>query len=512
MQFQSRKILFPLFASIIIVSFILQHAWWCEDAFLTFRSLDNFVNGYGLRWNVDERVQVFSNPLWLLIHIPLYYVHRDIFTTMLAISIVISALTVFVLASSLGRDRLLVVVSALLPLIFSNAFLDWSSSGMENPLTHLLLVLFFIAFLGSSTCSLAYFVFIFSLSLVNRIDSAIFMLPALMFMFFKKKGWGSPCSLVAAGAPAILWFSFSLFYFGFLFPNSRYAKLGAGLPLTAYLKLGLPYFHDLVRDHFFTAFVMVCALAIGLRCIFQYWRRRDAFYLRLSLTSLGLFAFILYILCMGGDCYSGRFWSAPFCLSVIVLSMWLHAVIPQKSRKTWIGALAAVFLCMKGVDGLIANDEAIGPANIASPEDMFKLKNNIGTMQFFQHPWPQKGLQLRKASEREPGKRTIDTCGACGVIPFYTGPSYIFVDFFAVADPLLARMPANAGKFESSHFGRLVPLGYLRARETGQLDEMDEPLRSYYQKLHLVISGNLLSLKRAKAILSLNILKSPSDR
>ena len=42
-------------------------AWLCDDAYISFRTADNFVHGYGLTWNVQERVQAYTHPLWLLL-------------------------------------------------------------------------------------------------------------------------------------------------------------------------------------------------------------------------------------------------------------------------------------------------------------------------------------------------------------------------------------------------------------------------------------------------------------
>ena len=39
-------------------------AWLCDDIFITFRAVDNFLAGYGPVWNVGERVQVYTHPLW----------------------------------------------------------------------------------------------------------------------------------------------------------------------------------------------------------------------------------------------------------------------------------------------------------------------------------------------------------------------------------------------------------------------------------------------------------------
>src|SRR5262245_9291823 len=45
-------------------------AWVADSAYLTFRTIDNLINGYGLRWNIAERVQVFTHPLWLALLTP----------------------------------------------------------------------------------------------------------------------------------------------------------------------------------------------------------------------------------------------------------------------------------------------------------------------------------------------------------------------------------------------------------------------------------------------------------
>ena len=46
---------------------VLQNAWLHEDAFITYRSIDNLINGYGPTWNTTERVQTFTHPLWFFV-------------------------------------------------------------------------------------------------------------------------------------------------------------------------------------------------------------------------------------------------------------------------------------------------------------------------------------------------------------------------------------------------------------------------------------------------------------
>ena len=46
---------------------LVRTAWVGDDAYFTFRTIDNFVHGYGLRWNIAERVQAYTHPLWMLL-------------------------------------------------------------------------------------------------------------------------------------------------------------------------------------------------------------------------------------------------------------------------------------------------------------------------------------------------------------------------------------------------------------------------------------------------------------
>lgn len=36
---------------------VVWRAWVCDDAYISFRVVDNALHGYGLRWNVDERLR-----------------------------------------------------------------------------------------------------------------------------------------------------------------------------------------------------------------------------------------------------------------------------------------------------------------------------------------------------------------------------------------------------------------------------------------------------------------------
>jgi hypothetical protein len=52
----------PWIASAVLLGSVFYKAWIGDDAAITARVIDNLLHGYGLRWNVDERVQAFTHP------------------------------------------------------------------------------------------------------------------------------------------------------------------------------------------------------------------------------------------------------------------------------------------------------------------------------------------------------------------------------------------------------------------------------------------------------------------
>lgn len=116
------------------------HAWLCDDAYITFRTIENFVAGRGLTWNPGERVQVFTHPAWMFLLSGLRYVTGEIYWTSLGAGLGLS-LAAFVLLIARFARTWPAALLATGVLTASKAFVDYSTSGLENPLTHLLLVL-----------------------------------------------------------------------------------------------------------------------------------------------------------------------------------------------------------------------------------------------------------------------------------------------------------------------------------------------------------------------------------
>src|SRR5262245_47147888 len=98
-----RKLIIPMLA--IFITLLVQTSWVGDDAFITMRTADNFVHGYGLRWNVAERVQSYTNPLWLFLVAGVYFFSENSHLTLMFLSIFVSALAVFLLLLKIPQNN-----------------------------------------------------------------------------------------------------------------------------------------------------------------------------------------------------------------------------------------------------------------------------------------------------------------------------------------------------------------------------------------------------------------------
>src|SRR4030095_3872204 len=84
---------------------VIRTAWVCDDAYITFRTVKNFVAGDGLRWNLAERVQAYTNPLWMFLVSACFFVTREAFLTVIALSVAVSAVAVWLVATRLASSH-----------------------------------------------------------------------------------------------------------------------------------------------------------------------------------------------------------------------------------------------------------------------------------------------------------------------------------------------------------------------------------------------------------------------
>src|SRR3954465_1123585 len=114
--------------ALVVAVVLIRTAWLDDDAYITFRTVDNFLHGYGLRWNVADRVQTYTNPLWMFVMTAVARVTHDVYYTSLGLSILLT-IAVFVLMLSRVAASVPFAIFAASVLLLSKSFIEYSTSG-----------------------------------------------------------------------------------------------------------------------------------------------------------------------------------------------------------------------------------------------------------------------------------------------------------------------------------------------------------------------------------------------
>ncbi|MEZ4673404.1 MAG: hypothetical protein R2932_04075 [Caldilineaceae bacterium] len=204
---------------------MLLNAWIVDDAYITFRTVDNFVHGYGLTWNPAERVQVYTHPLWMFLVAACYAVTSELFFTVIALSLVLTLAAWAVawhIVTCNRKNASWYGVLLTLALLASKALIDYASSGLESPLSYLLIALFIVNFstppatgIRDNQRRVALLFFIAALAFVNRADTILLYLPPLVYLLYQMRALPNgrlSGILLFATAPAMCWLLFSLIY------------------------------------------------------------------------------------------------------------------------------------------------------------------------------------------------------------------------------------------------------------------------------------------------------------
>ncbi len=474
-----------------LFAFLLVRTAWCsDDAYITYRTIDNFLHGHGLRWNVFERVQAYTHPLWMMCMTALVFVTREFYVTGLVFSMLVALAAmghlVFRMASSTAAA---LAVSALL--LSSKAFVEYGTSGLENPLTNLLLVLFFATYLTRR--HVFWLALLACLGTLNRMDTVLFYAPVLLAELWRLKSPRAVASVIVGFAPMALWEAFSFVYYGFFFPNTAYAKLNTGIASEDLARQGAQYFlNALEMDP-----VTIAGITAGMVAPIVLRERR-----MLPIVA-GIALYLVYIVKVGGDFMMGRFFAAPLCAAACIL-----VALDWRAHVAWIAAVASIGLSFVPIRPLLTTGADYGQAQDSSNiwrgiigDQRFMYYSGTGLFSSQrqglepEYQWVDEGRALAKQG------RVVKQFGAVGFKGFYAGPEVVILDFHALTDALLARLPADERKrFVVAHFKRTLPAGYeASVRERRNLIE-DPDLAAYYDALRKITEDPVWSAERWVAI------------
>jgi arabinofuranosyltransferase len=504
-----------LVAVLLVVAVVVKAAWVCDDAFITLRTVDNLLHGRGLTWNPGERVQVFTHPLWLGLLVVGDALVPAYWAALLAALACATAATWLLLRGL--PEHAPAIAAAGLALALSRAHVDYATSGLENPLAALLVVLTLPvaaravtgggakdgagigegADVGPARWSPVALPLLASLLALTRLDLVLLVLPALGWMV-ARGGWRQWRPLLVAATPLLAWETFAIVYFGFPLPNTAYAKLGTGIATADLARQGWWYLEASLRRDPLTIAVLAAGLALALA-------RGDR---ARRLGAAGVLLYLAYVVRIGGDFMQGRFLMVPLVATVV-----LAAPLLPRGRAGWavtIGLLSGLLVPGNPVTSPLL--PTAGPWFHGVADERAYYGANTGLVArlrpgFREHEHVTAGRQARAVSERQ--GEAFQVFESIGFYGYHAGPRLHLIDVLGLGDPLLARLPvaspADPGGWRIGHFKRELPTGYRETVAGGRNVIADPAVARLYDDLRLVTTGPLFSRARWGAIWRLNV-------
>ncbi len=302
-------ILFGAFALVVATSARyrwLYHGNTIDDAYISLQYAKNWASGNGVVFNPGERVEGYTNFLWVALLAPLWsVVGHDAWRFAAAawiLALTLGLLGIFavgVVAARVFTHRLSWVI-AVLWLAFDDAFISYTVFALENPLL--------VGCLMSGLVALSYrfrhwdwvLGLTFALTAMTRPDGvlwpATFVLASLPTLVRDRSHEGRAFArslgkvLAAFVIPFGVYFVWRFAYYGYLLPNTFYLKVGHSL---AAIDRGKEYVLSYFRERWWAPCLAVTAFAL-VRTLWVRW---------LLLYVVVHTAYVIYV---GGDFYSGQ--------------------------------------------------------------------------------------------------------------------------------------------------------------------------------------------------------------
>ena len=494
-----------ILAIALLIFTVLQNSWISDDAKIMFRQVWNMLSGDGITFNFEQRVQAFTHPLWFWTIAFFGFLTKELFLTTIIVSIALTVLSVIILVRieilSFKNHRYLIPTILLLP--FSWAFIDYSTSGLENALSYFLvsLLLYFLAF-DDFRNSLQKLFLVLSLLFLNRHDYAVLFLPLATYFIWCSGNFRNLIRVVWPGVLLIvLWLMFATFYFGFPLPNTFYAKLNTGYPPDEVMIRGWEYLISMKQD-LNSIFIIFVALLLSI------FSRK----ISLICLSIGQIIYVYYVYQAGGDFMLGRFFAILVFLSTgqIILSL---ASFKKLNVIVKSSILIGMFLTILfigsfqrypfflAVDNYTSRGHFYGTPyfNFHIVDEKMYYYNYYGLLSPLRVSWP----IIKQQSEKHPSKY-LAICGGIGLASI-SDPSYYYVDECGLTDPFISRIPAiHSEIWRIGHHFRKIPTNYGEYL-IGNVDEtLDEKVNPLLKDISLISSGSLANIERLQAIWRVN--------
>ena len=449
---------------LILLARGIERTWsLTDDAFISFRYAKHLVQGWGLVWNEGERVEGYTNFLWVLLMAAgmLLGIAPELLSNVLGIASGVALLAALFRFSSKRRPGSLFPWLLVGTLALSGSFAAWCTSGLETMFFTLLVFLGFASLLdarsrrGVLASSLA-----FALATLTRPEGALFA--ALAGVFFLADVLAGKRALAAGVtwlAPYVLVVGahvlFRRSYYGEWLPNTFYAKV-PGL----WLEQGRRYFAYFADSYRIVWFLPFAGLALA--------GARRGIALRFLVV---LLAYGAYVLAVGGDLFEFRFLVPVFPYLYWLIFEGLATLAGAGAR--WSSLLWPGRLVSGAFVVVLLATTAVGYERV--PGTSYGVMSVPGIRQYTDRRIDE-GTTLRSAIEQGVLPRDLVLCvGGAGAIPYFTG--WTTVDRRGLNDHFIARLPVEERSFIAHE--REAPYDYLVERKVAVFDIFNRLIVSY---------------------------------
>ena len=324
-----------------IVPALLIFAWLSDDlnfiqddAFISYRYVENFLQGHGLVYNIGERIEGFTNFGWVVLLIALggfgldYIMLSQLIGFLCGVSVIV---VTYLLALRIINDRsqwFAVVAAYLVGTTLSLAY--WAPAGLETGSFAFLTLLSLYLFVKRSWMLPA----ILALAVWSRPEGALIagLLVVIEAVQDRKFPRYSVLCLLIALVVSLPFVAFKIAYYGSVLPNPFYAKTGFHLEL---LMSGVEY----VLRFFGHYPVYMIGLGFATALCFIDGRRE------LKTICAFVLTYTAYIVLVGGDVLKvHRFFLPVIGMMAVMVAVGLHHLYGKLSHRT-----AMLVLCVTSI-------------------------------------------------------------------------------------------------------------------------------------------------------------------
>ena len=437
-----------------------------DDAFITYRYANNFINGDGLVFNIGERVEGFTSILWVLILGTVKFLGLDVIGFSQISGVVLGVLSIWItflltklffsssiLSPNFSLKREETVFGTLVDLLpatmlaFTGAFQYWAVSGMEVTLFisfFLISIYLYLMAIMNDKPLTRFSIFITIASLIRPEAVLLFFLLILHFWFrlYKKQKnftiFFQEIFSEKNRVPILIFFLtnfvlliFRIFYYGFPFPNTFYAKTGFSFD---YLVAGLDYIYD-----FSKTYLLYGTILFAVSLLFNNKEVRQNIGLFVTIIMI----FLFYSIIIGGDVLPLFRFVLPVLPLIYILFiksfLVLGNVLQKRTKNSFDNLPAIVTIIISFV--IISYNYIVPKARI---EKYSYFENQLVAKMSASGKWL---AQKQIESER----KLVVAATTIGAVSYYSNVRVI--DMLGLTDATIAHNPKPIKVISGSHTG-----------------------------------------------------------